>query len=184
MAMPDSDEDIITNPDFSGDPESIADWTQRQDFPRCALGAHVNIRGFEGVVVQIIGRSLKIVSKDGVKQRFNGDRLKTLFAPRDLNPPKPQPRLMPKKKPAPEPEPEPERVYIAKPDFTAPVRAIRVYASQPDFPQCAYGKHVEIPGYAGVVIEIVKDSLKIQAESGGVRRFNGRVLKKLYGSAA
>jgi hypothetical protein len=171
---------IIANPDFSGAPESIADWTGRPDFPRCALGAYVNIKGFEGVVVEIIGQSLRIQSAEGVKQRFNGDRLKTLFAPRDRTKPKPPPTLATRKTPA--ADEAPAREHIEEPDFTAPIRAIRVYASQRDFPKCAYGKHVDIPGYTGVVVEIVKDSLRVQAATGGIRRFNCGVLKKLYGS--
>lgn len=203
MTTPNSENDPISNPDFSGEPESIADLTQRPEFPQCALGAHVAIRGFEGVVVEIIGRSLKIVSKDGVKQRFNADRLKTLFAPRDRTQPKPEPRVTPKSKSAksttsatsggavasirnsrPEPDADegPQREYVADPDFTAPVKPIGEYAGRPDFPKCAYGKHVEIPGYIGVVIEILKDTIKVQAESGGIRRFNGPVLRKLYGT--
>ena len=82
--------------------------------------------------------------------------------------------------PADEPAP---RVHITAPDFTAPVRAIRTYASQPDFPQCAYGQHVDIPGYSGVVVEIVKGSLKVQSPTGTIRSYNAEALKTLYGRA-
>lgn len=184
---------VITEPDFSGEPVPIGQWTERENFPQCALGAYVSIHGFAGVVVEIINQSIRVVSPEGKSQRFNAYRLKTLFAPPDCSrPASPPPLESPKPLAAPRPtttddsgdEPAPvvpERVFIANPDFTQPVRAIRTFASQPDFPQCAYGKHVEIPGYAGVVVEIGKGSLKVRSEQGTTRSFNADALKRLYG---
>ena len=60
-------------------------------------------------------------------------------------------------------------------------RAVGDYAGKPDFPKCAYGKHVDILGYTGVVVEIVQGSLKIQSATGTTRSYNSEVLKKLYG---
>jgi hypothetical protein len=182
---------VITEPDFSGTPQPIGQWTERPDFPQCALGAHVSIHGFAGVVVEIVNQSLKVRSSDGISQRFNAYRLKTLFAPPDRTKPTSQVLSMERPKPvaAPRPaldEPEPvppPRMRITAPDFAAPVRAIRTYASQADFPQCAYGKHVDIPGYTGVVVEIVKGSLKVQSPTGTIRSYNAEALKKLYGRA-
>ncbi len=170
---------VISKPDFSGPSRPIGELTERVNFPRCALGVHVNIKGFDGVVVEIINQSIKVVSHDGIKQRFNVQRLKTLFAP-PVNV-KPQPRNPAGKEPV--VEKTKPRVYIAKPDFTAPVRAIRTYAIRPDFPKCAYGKHVDIPGYSGVVVEIVKGSLKVQCLEGTTRSYNCEALRKLYGKA-
>jgi hypothetical protein len=185
-----TDSDDETKPDFSGKADPIADWVQKPDFPRCALGAFVNIHGFEGVVIEITGKSLRIISKDGIRQRFNGDRLKTLFAPREL--PKPEPkRQAPRAKKPVEPDEEPDeedvkpaREYIEKPDFNAPVIEIGEYVDQPDFPRCAYGKHVSIGEYVGVVVEVVKHSVRVQCSSGGIRRFNAPVLKKIYARRA
>lgn len=182
---------VITEPDFSGEPQPIVQWTERPDFPQCALGAHVSIHGFAGVVVEIINQSLKVRSRDGVSQRFNAYRLKMLFAPPDRTKPAAEALSMERPKPVAEPrrsrdEPEaepPPRVHITNPDFSVPVRAIRTYASQPDFPQCAYGQHVDIPGYSGVVVEIVKGSLKVQSPTGTIRSYNAEALKKLYGRA-
>jgi hypothetical protein len=179
----------VSQPDFSGTPQPIGQWTERPDFPQCALGAYVSIHGFAGVVVEIVNQSLKVRSPEGISQRFNAYRLKTLFAPPDRTKPDPQvlsmerPKPMTERKPEPEePEPTPPaRVFIADPDFSAPVRAIRTYATQADFPQCAYGKHVDIPGYAGVVVEIVKGSLKVKSPTGTIRSYNADTLKKLYG---
>ena len=182
---------MITEPDFSGTPQPIGEWTERADFPRCALGAYVSIHGFEGVVVELINQSIKVLSPDGISQRFNANRLKTLFARPDRSMPVSEVLssefLDPVAQPTPaRDEPEttpPARVYIADPDFSTPIRAIRAYASQPDFPQCAYGRHVDIPGYSGVVVEIVGGSLKVQSPTGTIRSYNGEALKKLYGRA-
>jgi hypothetical protein len=179
----------ITEPDFSGTPQPIGQWTERADFPQCALGAYVSIHGFAGVLVEIINQSIKVVSPDGKSQRFNAYRLKTLFAPPERTKPTPETlsmeRPIPVAQPKPvddEPEPEPPaRVHISEPDFSVPVRAIRTYASQVDFPQCAYGKHVDIPGYQGVVVEIVRGSLKVQSPTGTIRSYNADQLKILYG---
>jgi hypothetical protein len=80
----------------------------------------------------------------------------------------------------PKPAPPP-RVYIASPDFTGPIQPIRDYAGQPDFPRCAYGKYVEIMGYAGVVVEILNGSLKVQSPAGTICSYNGEMLRKLHG---
>ncbi len=180
---------VITEPDFSGTPQPIGQWTERADFPQCALGAFVSIHGFAGVVVEIVNQSIKVRSADGITQRFNAYRLKTLFAPPDRSKPAPPsvsvnvPVPVTESRPAEEePEPiEPVRKRITNPDFSQPVRAIRTYATQPDFPECALGKHVDIPGFAGVVVEIVKGSLRVQAQDGITRNYNGEALKKLYG---
>ncbi|MBL9172377.1 MAG: hypothetical protein JNL10_02480 [Verrucomicrobiales bacterium] len=177
---------VISNPDFSGKPQPISSMTGRADWPRCALGVHVDIHGFEGVVIQINNQSIRVRSSDRITQQFNAHRLKALFAPPDRSTPVrsiqvPGPDV-PAAEPAPQSEPaEPVRQFIENPDFTTPVRAIRTYATRADFPQCAYGQHVEIPGYAGVVVEIVKGSLKVRSQEGRTRSFSAVALRKLYG---
>lgn len=178
----------ITEPDFSGTPQPIGQWTERAGFPHCTLGVYVSIHGFAGVVVEIINQSIKVQSPDGDAQRFNANRLKTLFAPPDRTMPEPQmlsverPSRVAASRPADDETELPPRVHITEPDFTAPVRAIRVYAGQPDFPQCAFGKHVDIPGYEGVVVEIVKGSIKVQSSTGTIRSYNTDTMRKLYGA--
>jgi hypothetical protein len=175
----------ITEPNFSGTPQPISEFTSRPDFPECARGAYVDIRGFAGVVVDIVNQSIKVRSPDGITQSFNANRLKTIYAPPDHS--EPMPMTMDVERPKPVAEParpkpaEPPRVYIADPDFTAPALPINDYACRSDFPKCAYGKHVDILGYTGVVVEIVKGSLKIQSSMGITRSYNSDVLKKLYG---
>ena len=178
---------VITEPDFSGTAQPIGELAGRADFPQCALGAYIDIQGFAGVVVEIVGQSIKVRPPEGITQRFNANRLRTLHAP----PVRPEPVATPLsvESPAPVASPEPaqdspetpKRVYISDPDFASPVRVINDYASQADFPKCAYGKHVDILGYTGVVVEIVKGSLRIQSPSGITRSYNAEVLRKVYG---
>ncbi|MEO8429254.1 MAG: hypothetical protein ABI651_19360 [Verrucomicrobiota bacterium] len=174
-----------TEPNFTGTPQPISEFTCRADFPQCTRGVYVDIRGFAGVVVDIVNQSIKVRSPEGITQSFNANRLKTLYAPPDRSEPAPMTISIERPKPIAEParpKPvEPPRVYIAAPDFTAPVLPINDYAGRPDFPKCAYGKHVDIVGYTGVVVEIVKGSLKIQSATGATRSYNSDVLKKLYG---
>lgn len=199
---PSSTRTAITEPDFSGTPQPIGEFAGRADFPQCAHGEFVDIQGFSGVVVEIIGSSIKVRPPEGITQRFNVHRLKTLYAPAVI---RPEPETLPATatpavatvlermerspaatKPKPEPEEEaekPARVYIENPDFAAPVLLINEYARQPDFPKCAYGKHVDIEGYTGVVVELVKGSLKIHSPAGITRSYNAEVLRKNYGKA-
>jgi len=183
----------ITSPDFSGTPQPIGEFAGRADFPQCAHGAYVDIQGFSGVVVEIIGSSIKVRPVEGITQRFNVHRLKTLYGPTIIRPdpevaaepvtPKAAVTARTAAKPeAVEEETEkPARVYIDSPDFTAAVLLINEYARQPDFPKCAYGKHVDIEGYTGVVVELVKGSLKIHSPAGITRSYNAEVLRKNYG---
>ena len=176
----------VTTPDFSGTPVPIGQLTERPDWPQCALGVFVSIHGFEGVVVELINQSFKVVSAERITQRFNANRLKTLFTPPDRSTPvpssEPPKRITPPVAEEAEAEPEmPVRLHITNPDFTQPMRAIRTYVSETDFPKCVYGKHVDISGYSGVVVEIVKGSLKVQSQEGTVRSYNAITLKKLYG---
>lgn len=203
---------VAITPDFSVPAVPIGQFTERPDWPRCALGAHVNIHGFEGVVVEIINHSIRVVSAERLTQRFNAARLRTLFAPMD--PARSGPMPAPKDRPpadeisvpttpvtaeAPVAKPmvappapvsraamapaslPPAQVRLTRPDFTAPVRAIRTYAGERDFPECAYGKHVDIRGFSGVVVEIEGGVLKVQAADGTLRSFIASNLRKVYG---
>lgn len=177
----------VTDPDFSGAPQPIEEYAGRTDFPQCALGLYLDIRGFAGVVMEIVKQSIKVRSPDGTTQSFNAYRLKSLYAPPDHS--EPMPTTTHDDRPAPVAESEPDepkppapvREYIAEPDFSAPVQPISDFASQPGFPKCSYGAHVDIGGHIGVVVEIVKGSIKVQNDVGATRSFNIEVLKKLHG---
>lgn len=184
---------VITKPDYSEEAQSISQFTTRADYPGCLHGVHIDIRGFAGVVVEIVNQSIRVLSPEGILQSFNFNRLKTLYAPPSHAEPMPSTRTVVNATsdvtPATDDAVEapavavPERIYVAEPDFSAPVQVINVFAQQEDFPQCAYGKHVDIQEYIGVVVEIVKGSLKIQSPDGIIRSYNVRALKKLYGKA-
>jgi hypothetical protein len=49
-----------------------------------------------------------------------------------------------------------------------------------DFPKCAWGAHVALGGYTGVVVEIVVQSLKVLSPEGDLRSYNAGVLLKLH----
>lgn len=172
--------EAIAAPDFSGTPLPIEDVAGRSGFPQCARGLYIEIRGFAGVVVDVVNQSIKVRSPDGITQSFNANRLKTLYAPPERYEP-PRQAVEDVQPPADSKTSAPPRVFIADPDYTAPVQPIQLLASQPDFPGCAYGKHVDVAGFTGVVVEIVKDSVKIRPIVGGTRSYNAEVLRKLYG---
>lgn len=184
---------VITEPDYSAEAQPISQFTTRADYPACLLGVHIDIRGFTGVVVEIVNQSIRVLSSEGILQSFNFNRLKTLNAPPTRSEPMPSSRAVAKPEAAAAVEPEaaaeipapdePERVYIAEPDFSVPFQKIDDYAGQPDFPQCIYGKHVDIRDYTGVVVEIIRGSLKVQSPDGIIRSYNAGVLKRLYGKA-
>lgn len=166
-------------------PKPIAELVVQPDFPKCALGENVDIGGFVGVISDIVNQSIKVKSPDGIVQSFNFNRLRTLYGP------KVRPELEPlsRSREAAEPEetktpPAPVRNVITEPDFTTPIKPIKEFADRPDFPQCAFGQHVDIGGTAGIVIEIVKQSLRVMSSSGSIQSYNGPVLKKLYGQSA
>ena len=170
-------------PDFSQPLRQITDLVDRQDFPQCALDQHINFGGSTGVVVAIVRQSLKIESPDGSTQSFNCNRLRTLYGARPAHSEDLVSRPSERKIPAPVPAPDlPRRNFIAEPDFTAIIQPITALAGHADFPRCAFGAHIDIDGHVGVVVELVKDSVKVQSKNGSVRSFNAPMLRKLYGT--
>jgi hypothetical protein len=180
---------LPAEPDYTRTPRPIRELAGRSDFPQCALGVYVDIQGFAGVVVEIVRDSIKVRPSDGVTQRFNANRLRTLYAPpvhiEAVAPLVETGHATPAaESEATQPESETSaRVYVENPDFAAPIQPIGDYANQADFPRCAYGRHVDILGYTGVVVEIVKGSLKVQSPAGITRSYNAEVLKKLQSKA-
>lgn len=158
----------------------IAEFITREDYPKCLLGEHIDIGGFTGVVVELVDKSMKVKPRHGVVQRFNANVLKRVYGPQ----PKQEERSARPTYKQPTPAPvvnAPPRKVIEQPDFSAPVKPLRDYMGREDYPQCTFGAHVEINGIAGVVIEIVKGSLKVKSQEGVTRSYNAMVLKKLHG---
>jgi hypothetical protein len=73
-----------------------------------------------------------------------------------------------------------KRDVILEPNFDRPSKPIADFAARPDFPQCAYGEFVDMGGYAGVVVEIVNQSMKVRSPEGATQSFNIHVLRRLY----
>jgi hypothetical protein len=165
------------------------------DFPKSALGVHVDINGYVGVVIQIVKQSIRVKSREGAIQSFNSQRLRQIYAPAPKADYVEPTRSWEQPKPATRPTDEtgtetadapagPVRQFIADPDFSAEIRPISEFVDREDFPKCAYGEHVEIAEFTGIVVEIVKQSLKVRSEEGVLRSYNGPILRKLYGIGA
>ena len=71
---------VILEPDFNGPLVPIEALAAKSDFPACALGIFVDLHGFTGVVVALVGGSLKIRSREGATHSYNADGLRKLYA--------------------------------------------------------------------------------------------------------
>lgn len=174
----------ITNPNFAAPPKAISEFAGRPDFPKCALGEHVDIGGTLGVIVDILNNSIKVRSREGATQSFNYNRLRTIYSPRPEPTEQKQPEII--SPPAEEAEltpPRPRREVIHTPNFDAPIKPIAEFVRSLDFPKLAFGQHVDIGGYVGVVVEIVNQSLRVQSSDGSTRNYNAIGLRKIYGQS-
>jgi hypothetical protein len=180
----------IGQPGVGENPVPIAEFAGRPDFPECVRNRSVDIGGFRGVVIDIVNNSLKVRDEEDFTRSFNLHALRRLHGPRPEPPPAvperteeaPRPRHVFKPR-AQAPQPvvkEAARKVLAEPDFATPVRQIDEFTGRSDFPECTLGQHVEINGYTGVVIEIVKRSLKVRSEQEVTRSYNADVLRKLH----
>jgi hypothetical protein len=167
-------------------PTPIAQLAGLPDFPQCALGQLIDIRGYVGVLVSIVNNSIKVRSSEGTTQSFNFHRLRTLYAPVVHPDPVPSTHHAEQHKARdgwtePKAEaPEARRDAIVEPDFALPVVPISDLARLPDFPKCALGRHVDVSGFKGVVVEIVKQSLRVRSVEGLSRSYNAPLLQQLH----
>jgi hypothetical protein len=60
-------------------------------------------------------------------------------------------------------------------------KPISELVADPDFPNSAVGKLVDIGGNIGVIKEVVKNSIKVRSAEGRVMSYNFHSLRKLYG---
>lgn len=173
--------EVIAEPTFNTPPTPISHFVSRPDYPDCLLGEHVDIAGCVGVVVAIVKHSIKLRSPEGATRSFNSFGLRRIHGP----PPMPStPPLVPADCPTSSDEPAKQpasREVIEEPDFEQTIIAIADLVHRPDFPKCAFGQHVNIGGYAGVVVEIVNQSLRVRSQQGTSRNYNARVLRNLHG---
>ena len=79
VAQPKPKSEVIQEPNFRSPLVPIESLVHRPDFPGCAFGEFVDLHGFSGVVVELIGHSLKIRSPEGATRRYNGDGLRKIY---------------------------------------------------------------------------------------------------------
>jgi hypothetical protein len=86
---------VILEPEFHGPLDfnaslvPIEALASKSDFPACALGIFVDLHGFTGIVVALVGRSLKVRSREGSTRSYNADGLRKIYAqaPQPIQPP-------------------------------------------------------------------------------------------------
>ncbi|MEY2407423.1 MAG: hypothetical protein QOF48_93 [Verrucomicrobiota bacterium] len=174
--------DAIRTPNFDTPPRLIAELVGDPNFPNSALGLHVDIGGITGVITEIVKRSVKLRTPEGSLKSYSTFTLCKLHAaaPR----PHPTPAPVAEAPPVVSEDDEvdaPEIQVIEEPDFNLPMQPISDWVRRADFPKCAWGAHVDLGGYTGVVVEIVKQSLKVLSPEGDLRSYNAGVLLKLHG---
>ena len=169
-------------PNFDTPPRLIAELVGDADFPESALGLHVDIGGITGVITEVNKRSVKLRTPEGSLKSYSAFTLCKLHAPapRPDTTPAPVAEAPPVASEADEDD-APERQVIDEPDFNLPIQPISDWVQRTDFPKCAWGAHVDLDGYTGVVVEIVKQSLKVLSPEGDLRSYNAGVLRKLHG---
>lgn len=70
---------------------------------------------------------------------------------------------------------------LANLDFNRPAKPVVELVAMPDFPGSALGEMVDIGGYVGVVVDIVRESLKVRSQEGMTKSFNANGLRRIYG---
>lgn len=172
---------LVAEANFDAPIRPITELVLEAEYPKNLLGAHIEIGGYTGVVIQLQNQSFRVRSRSGSAQSFNANVLRRVYGP--VQKPKAyEPPTRPTyKNPTPPPAPAgPPREIIMNPDYNTPVLQIVEYISRTDFPQCTLGKHIEITGFTGVVVEIVKQSLKVKSVEGTTRSYNMQALRRLY----
>jgi ribosomal protein L21E len=74
--------DVIAEPNFNSPLVPIESLVNRPGFPGCALGVFVDLHGFAGVVVELVGSSLKVRSREGATHSYNADGLRKIHGSR------------------------------------------------------------------------------------------------------
>jgi hypothetical protein len=158
--------------------ELISELVTDPDFPDGALGKKVDIKGYTGLIVEVLKNSIRVRSAEGNTVSYNFHALRRLYGPRKAPPASP-PEQAPLTSPL--PQPEAKREVIVEPNFRSPLVPIESLVHRPDFPGCAFGVSIDLHGFAGVVVELVGRSLKVRSREGSTRSYNGDGLRKIYG---
>jgi hypothetical protein len=163
------------NPDLPAKP--ISELVAHPNFPNSAVGEKVDIRGYTGMIVEVVKNSIKVRSAEGNMVSYNFHTLRRLYGPR-VEPNEALAEPAPPSEPV--SDPKPERRVILEPNFDLPLVPIESLVHQPEFPDCAFGVHVDLHGFTGVVVELVGRSLKIRSPEGSTRSYNADGLRKIY----
>jgi hypothetical protein len=73
------------------------------------------------------------------------------------------------------------RNIMTDPEIGLPGKSISELVSDPDFPNNAVGKKVDIRGNTGVIVEVVKNSIRVRSAEGKTMSYNFHTLRRLYG---
>jgi hypothetical protein len=71
---------VILEPNFFSPLVPIESLVSQPGFPRCALGVFVDLHGFTGVVVELVGCSLKVRPREGSTCSYNVEGLRKIYA--------------------------------------------------------------------------------------------------------
>ncbi len=74
------------------------------------------------------------------------------------------------------------RELMAAPDFNTPLKPVADFVTRPDFPQCVLGEHLDLGGFTGVVVAVIKQSIKVRSADGATRSFKSYGLQRIYGA--
>jgi hypothetical protein len=157
--------------------KTIAELITDPGFPESARGEKVEINGFTGVIMDIVKNSIKVRSAEGSMMSYNFNALRRLHGPRRVIE---EPTSEAAAEVEAAKEPAPKREVILEPDFDAPLIPIEEVVHNPEFPKIAFGRHIDLHGYSGVVIELVGRSLKVRSPEGSTRSYNADGLRKIY----
>ncbi len=172
---------LVAEANFEAPIRPITELVLEADYPKNLLGAHIDIGGYTGVVIQLQNQSFRVRSRSGSAQSFNANVLRRVYGPVQ-KPKAAEPTTRPTyKQPTPPPAPAAApRQLITNPDFTQPTKPLSEVINRDDFPQCTFGLYLEINGFHGVVVEIVKGSLKVKSPDGITQSYNALALRRLY----
>ncbi|MHC1766708.1 MAG: hypothetical protein AB9869_20785 [Verrucomicrobiia bacterium] len=80
-------------------------------------------------------------------------------------------------------EPVHENSSTVQPNFSRALKPLAELVADPGFPHSALGEFTDIGGYTGVVVQVVKQSIKVRSPDGITRSFNANRLRTIYGPA-
>jgi hypothetical protein len=167
----------MTNPQPELRAKLISELVADLDFPNSAVGQRVDIKGYTGVILEVVKNSIKVRSDEGNTVSYNFHALRRLYGPR-IAPDETPVEQTPARPPS--PRPQPERHLILEPNFHSPLVPIESLVHRHDFPSCAFGLFIDLHGATGVVVELVGKSLKVRSREGSTRSYNAEGLRKIY----